>query len=337
MRRLSLNLLTGSVTAIVLALLTLPAIAVRERAGRPPLLPVPNIRAVGTYVDPWHIDEWSMKVGATATIAARFEAFWRKRTITKFTDEAEHQGIKRVLVSWEPWKPVPTRLGVARVARPQPRYTNRAIANGAQDRYIRRFARSLATFDGAVYLRFAHEMNGFWYPWSHDPREYRRAWRHVVEVFRQVGAENVRFVWSVNPSLYQAMPAWIRQLRLYWPGKGYVDMVGATVINFGMTKRYAISAVAPRLRALHHIYAKPVFLTEVNTQYGGRVRWLQDLRRLLRHTPWIKALAWSQLPSRGAAQMIRPGDFHWDVQRDPRSAAVLRGIIEDGFANRAGH
>jgi mannan endo-1,4-beta-mannosidase len=337
MRRLSLNLLTGSVTALVLALLTLPAIAVRERAGRPPSLPVPSTRAVGTYVDPWHIDDWSVNVGATPTIAAKFEAFWLKRTVTKFMDEAERKGIKRVLVSWEPWKPVPTRLGVFRVARPQPRFTNRALANGVQDRYIRRFARSLTTFDGVVYLRFAHEMNGFWYPWSHDPRGYRRAWRHVVEVFRQAGARNVRFVWSVNPSLYQAMPAWIRQLRLYWPGKRYVDMVGATVINFGGSQRYGITAFAPRLRTLHHIYGKPVFLTEVNTQYGGRVRWLQDLRRLLRGTPWIKALAWSQLPSRGAAQMIRLGDLHWDVQRDPKSAAVLRGIIEDGFANRAGH
>jgi mannan endo-1,4-beta-mannosidase len=336
MKRLSLNLLTGSVTALVLALLTLPAIAVRERAGRTPSLPVPSIRAVGTYVDPWHIDDWSAKVGATPTIAAKFEAFWRRKTVTKFTDEAARRGIKRVLVSWEPWKPVSTRLGVRRVGRPQPRYTNRAIANGVQDRYIRRFARSLSTFDGAVYLRFAHEMNGFWYPWSHDPRGYRRAWRHVVDVFRQVGARNVRFVWSVNPSLYQASPAWIRQLQLYWPGKTYVDMVGATVINFGGSKRYAISAFAPRLRRLQDIYAKPVFLTEVNTQYGGRVRWLQDLRRLLRRTPWIKALAWSQLPSRGAGQMIRVGDLHWDIQRDSKSAAVLRGIIEDGFAKRAG-
>jgi hypothetical protein len=132
------------------------------------------------------------------------------------------------------------------------------------------------------------------------------------------------------------MPAWIRQLRLYWPGKRYVDMVGATVINFGGSQRYAINAFAPRLRTLHHIYGKAVFLTEVNTQFGGRVRWLHDLRRLLRRTPWIKALAWSQLPSRGAAQMFRPGDLHWDVQRDRKSAAVLRGIIQDGFAKHAG-
>ena len=64
------------------------------------------------------------------------------------------------------------------------------------------FARSLAGFHGTVDLRYAHEMNGTWYPWSHDPIGYRRAWRHVVRVFRAAGAANVRFVWSPNPSLY---------------------------------------------------------------------------------------------------------------------------------------
>src|SRR3954470_18609291 len=111
MRRLSLNLLTVSVTVALLALLTLPAIAVRRAESSPPSLPTP-MRAFGVYVDPWHIDDWAAKVGAQPTIAAKFEAFWRKQTIVKFTDQVERQGIKQILVSWEPWKPVPTRLGV---------------------------------------------------------------------------------------------------------------------------------------------------------------------------------------------------------------------------------
>jgi hypothetical protein len=104
------------------------------------------------------------------------------------------------------------------------------------------------------------------------------------------------------------------------------------MINFGGSKRYDVHSFVPRLRTLHSVYRKPVILTEVNTQYGGRVRWLQDVRRMLRGASWIKAVAWSPLPSRGAAQMRHPGDMHWDLQRDGRSAAVLRGIIEDGFA-----
>jgi hypothetical protein len=30
--------------------------------------------------------------------------------------------------------------------------------------------------------------------------------------------------------------------------------------------------------------------------------------------------------------MRTAGDLHWDVQRDPASAKVVRGIIDDGLA-----
>jgi mannan endo-1,4-beta-mannosidase len=331
MRLLSLNLLTVSATAFILGLLTLPAMSIRSDAPSPPALPVPKMRAFGVYVDPWHIDDWTVGVGASPTIAAKFEAFSRKRDVNKFAYEATRRGIKEILVSWEPWKPVKARLGVYRQSYPQRGYRNVDIANGSQDPYILRVARGLANFDGTVYLRYAHEMNGFWYPWSWDAKSYRRAWRRIVRLFRRVDARNVRFVWSTNPNLYESEDSWMRNLRLYWPGSKYVDALGSTVINFGGKKLYSISDFEPRLRALHREFHKPLLITETNTQYGGRVRWLRDFRLMLRRTPWIKAVAWSQLPSRGAAQMRRAGDLHWDVQRDAASAAVLRGIIHDGL------
>jgi hypothetical protein len=292
---------------------------------------VPKVRSFGVYVDPWHISEWAASVGAPPTMAAKFEAFSRKRVATNFTNETARRGIRTVLVSWEPWKPVRAKLGVYRQSLPQPGYRNMDIAAGSQDWYIRRFARSLATFDGTVYLRYAHEMNGFWYPWSWDARSYRLAWQRIVRLFREVGADNVRFVWSANLNLYEKKGSWLRNLRLYWPGSAYVDAVGSTMINFGGPKQYGVAAFAPRLRTLHAAYRKPVLITEVNTNYMGRVRWLQDFRTMLRGMPWVTATVWSQLPSRGAAQMRIPADLKWDVQRDPASAAVLRGIIEDGI------
>jgi mannan endo-1,4-beta-mannosidase len=331
MRRLSLNLLTVSFTAVILVLLTLPAVAVRKHLLEPPDLPQPTRFSFGIYVDPWHHDDWTVAVGAQPTMAAKFEGFWRRQTVTKWWQEAERRGIRELLVSWEPWKPVPTRLGITRQSAPQPGFRNADIANGRQDRYIRRFARDLAEFDGTVYLRYAHEMNGFWYPWSRDAAGYRRAWRRVVTLFRQAGARNVRFLWSVNPNLYDTPAGMLRSSRPYWPGSSYVDAIGSTMINFGGVKRYGVSRFEPRLRALHRLYRKPLMLTEVNTQYGGRVAWLRDFAVMLRGMPWLRAVAWSQLPSRGARQMSRPGDLDWDVQQDPASATLLRRIIDEGL------
>jgi hypothetical protein len=194
-----------------------------------------------------------------------------------------------------------------------------------QDAYIARFARSLATFRGRVDLRYAHEMNGTWYPWSHDPVAFRRAWRHVVRLVRRQ-ARNVRFVWSINPSLYLGRRRWQRSVRVYWPGRRFVDAVGSTMINFGGVKRYTVARFVPRLRALRRLYRKPVLLTEVSTAKRGRVAWLTALARLLRRTPWIRSVAWFQHRSRGQTQIKGAGRLDWDVQRDPRAAAALRRV-----------
>jgi hypothetical protein len=248
MRRLTLNLLTSGTTVLLLAALSLPAYRVLER-GSAAAAPAPAPkRAFGVYVDPWHIAEWAKNVGAAPQMVAKFEAFSRKRTIDNFLTQVERDGIRQVMVSWEPWQPVPAALGTTLQYLPQPGYRNAEIAAGGQDAYITRFARSLAAFHGTVWLRYAHEMNGFWYPWSHGPRNYRRAWRHVVRLVRAAGARHVRFVWSANLNLYDSTRTWLRNLRRYWPGARWVDAVGSTTINFGGRKRYGVARFAPRLR-----------------------------------------------------------------------------------------
>jgi hypothetical protein len=174
-------------------------------------------------------------------------------------------------------------------------------------------------------------MNGYWYPWSRDARAYRWAWRRIVRIFHVAGARNVRFVWSANANLYEPERSWMRNARRYWPGNRYVDAVGSTMIDFGGEKDYTVARFAPRLRALHAEFRKPVILAETNTAYNGRVPWLRDLRAMLQRMPWIRAVMWSQLPSRGKAhQTGATGIVDWNVEQDPPAAAVLRAIIDDG-------
>ena len=290
-------------------------------------------RTFGVYIDPSQLDGWSTTVGARPHVLAAFEAFSRSRTLDDWLAQVEQQHTSRVLITWEPWVAVPTSLGVAQQSVPQPGFRNRDIVNGVQDTYIRRFGRALARFHGTVYLRYAHEMNGTWYPWSHDPKAYRQAWRRMVRLVRGVGARNVHFVWSPNLSMYQARGPWLRKLRRYWPGAAYVDDVGTTMIDFGGTRTplYTVKRFVHRLRFVRGLYKKPMMLAETNTAYAGRLTWLTGLRRALRSMPWIVSVDWSQLTSRGQANIPGAGILNWDVRKDPASAAVLRGIIEDGL------
>jgi mannan endo-1,4-beta-mannosidase len=320
------SILPSAAAAGALAALSVPAVhTLRDDAAiPPPPAAVAGPRAFGIYVDPWHLDDWTRAVGgARPRMLATFEAFSKRRTLDAFLGESARRGVPEVMVSWEPWRPVPTALGTTAQQTPQPGYRNREIADGVQDAYIVRFAQSLARYPGLVWLRYAHEMNGWWYPWSHDAYNYRRAWRHVVGLFRAAGAQNVKFVWSVNPSLYEPAGEWYAKVGKYWPGADYVDAVGSTMISFGGSKRYPVARFAPRLAALRGRFGRPVLLTEVNTERRGRVRWLHDLDAMVNGMPWIRAIAWSQLPSRGTAHMRRAGDLTWDVQRDGPGAAAL--------------
>jgi glycosyl hydrolase family 26 len=338
MRAAALNALTCAATLVLLIVLALPATralehpAARADAAVPRFAPAPDPRRVfGVYVDPWHVDEWARSIGAAPQAVAKFEAFSRNRTIDEYADQSTRIGITRMLVSWEPWTPVPAASGLAAQAAAQPGMRNIDIARGVQDRYILRFARGVARFRGTVWLRYAHEMNGYWYPWSRDARAYRWAWRRVVRLFRVAGARNVRFVWSVNANLYEPARVWLTNARRYWPGDRYVDDVGTTMIDFGGDKDYAVARFVPRLRALRSEFGKPLVLAETNTEWSGRVAWLRELRSTLARIPWIRAVMWSQLPSRGQAHRAGTGgNLNWDVQRDPRAAAELRRLIEDG-------
>jgi hypothetical protein len=77
-----------------------------------------------------------------------------------------------------------------------------------------------------VILSFGHEMNGYWYYWGHrhtSPAVFVAAWRHIVTVFRQHGARNVTWMWTVNViEPHRGIPS----PAPWWPGRAYVNWVG---------------------------------------------------------------------------------------------------------------
>ena len=52
--------------------------------------------------------------------------------------------------------------------------------------------------------------------------DFIAAWRHVVDVFRSVGASNVTWLWTVNAT----QPGLDPSVRQWWPGQHYVNWVG---------------------------------------------------------------------------------------------------------------
>ena len=176
-------------------------------------------------------------------------------------------------------------------------------------------------------------MNGYWYPWSHGAARLR-ATRGGGSCGSSTsrGARNVRFVWSVNPNLYESQRDVAPRPAAVLAGQ---PLRRRRRLDDDRLRRRQVlpgrAASRPRLRWLHETYRKPVVLTEVNTAYADRVRWLADLRRMLATMPWIRIVAWSQLPSRGKVHQRGTGVVDWDVQTDPAASAELAAIIRDGL------
>ena len=76
-----------------------------------------------------------------------------------------------------------------------------SIAAGKYDGFLSKYASEVRTYRHPVILSFGHEMNGNWYSWGYrhtSPAVFVAAWRHIVTIFRAIGASNVTWLWTVN-------------------------------------------------------------------------------------------------------------------------------------------
>jgi hypothetical protein len=175
----------------------------------------------------------------------------------------------------------------------QPKYSLATIASGTYDADLRRIASVIAGFASPVYLRFAHEMNGNWYPWGSDvngnqPADYVRAWRHVHDVFTAAGATNARWVWSpdADPGS-DPIP-----LQPLYPGDAYVDYVGLTAYGHTKSQPTATDTLDPALQQIEAISKRPVILSEIGADGPGKEVWIQSLGQLLRADRRIRGFVW---------------------------------------------
>jgi mannan endo-1,4-beta-mannosidase len=98
------------------------------------------------------------------------------------------------------------------------------IADGAYDSSLKTYADEAKAFGKPVILSFAPEANGDWYTWGYGntpASTWVAAWQHVVTVFKQQGATNVTWMWTMNSAYGGSGP-----VSDYWPGSAYVGIVG---------------------------------------------------------------------------------------------------------------
>jgi Glycosyl hydrolase family 26 len=82
---------------------------------------------------------------------------------------------------------------------------------------------------GNLYVRFAHEMNGNWFPWrvpEGQEANFITAWRRWANIMRTY-APGVKLVWSVNKN---RSAGYAKSINI-WPGASYVDVYSVDSYN----------------------------------------------------------------------------------------------------------
>lgn len=258
---------------------------------KPPPAPPPGVHlALGAWAgQPWNVSSlksFSSLVGGTPGMFMTYLS-WPDRAQYVSSDEKAiaNLGASHVM-TWEPFG-----------------MTLKSIVSGAHDSYIRQYAQGAAGYGKRFYIRLMHEMNGDWYPWGrgvggNTPADFVNAWRHVVDIFDQQGATNVKWVWCPNVRYGKEYP-----FADLWPGSSYVDWTCLDGYNWGTDPHLGqpawqsfgtifgssysqIMAIAP---------GKPMLIGETaSTEHGGdKAAWitktfLTDVSKY----PAIKSVVW---------------------------------------------
>jgi mannan endo-1,4-beta-mannosidase len=143
-----------------------------------------------------------------------------------------------------------------------------AIASGKYDGYLRAYAEAVRAYRHPVILSFGHEMNGYWYSWGYQhtrPAVFVAAWRHIVTLFRRLGARNVTWMWTINTIHKRAR---VPSPGSWWPGSSYVTWVGIDGYYFNSSSTFA-PLFGPTIAAVRVLTSDPILISETAAAPGA--------------------------------------------------------------------
>jgi beta-mannanase len=244
---------------------------------------------------------------------------------TAYMDQVRDHG-SIPLLSWEPWKGL-------KYGKTQSEYSLQNIIDGKFDAYITNFAKAAKAWGHPFFLRFAHEMNGDWYPWSevingNSRGQYVLAWRHVHDIFKGVKASNVTWVWCPGRVFGRGLS--IDDLDEMYPGDDYVDWVGMDGYNAGNDNLgwQSFSDVFKHLyEKLLSITSRPIMIAETSCgEHGGhKDQWITDAlsTQLPHYFTGVKALVWFNENNDPSA--------NWEIESSQSARKAFAKAIQSSY------
>ena len=217
------------------------------------------------------------------------------------------------------------------------------VLAGKHDQYIETFAKDAKSFNSKVLIRFLHEFNGNWYLWGGNkngrekggPKKVVAVWKYVVDKFRAVGANNVKWIWNPHgPSVDVSEEEW-NNIAEYWPGDDYVDWIGMDAYNWYPKDPWGgerpFRDFDNCFRKLYDECSKlgdqPIMIAEFGTpefDYEGQTKadWIKDaLSKMKNEYPRIKMFVWFHINK----------ELDWRINSSPEALYTFKEAMKDTF------
>ncbi len=236
------------------------------------------------------------------------------------------------LISWEPWVPI-SGYDRSESIVDQKDYRLINIINGSFDNYIRQYAKDVKSYKKQIIIRFAHEMNGNWYPWGskfNTYLEYIAAWKHVHNIFTEEGATNVTWLWSPNEIYIDENVPYADKILEFYPGDKYVDWVGFSSFNWGGRYKHNMwrepeAMYTETIKVLLDLN-KPIVIAETaSADYNTdkmKANWISALATYIKSNAAIKGILWFNVEDNG---------INWKIESSALSIAAFSKSFDDYF------
>ena len=224
-------------------------------------------------------------------------------------------------------------------------YSLQSIIDGKFDQSFAAWCADARDFASPLIAEYGVEVNGEWFPWNgiwngagapdsygdpafpDGPERFRDAYRHIIQICREQGADNITWVFHAN---YHDWPeeSWNR-MENYYPGDDYIDWLAVSVYgaqrpldDYWEEFSPLMDAAYTRLDALSP--HKPIILAEFgvtdNHPLGSQALWAETALRDLTAGRWPRLIGFSWWNER------------WQNDDDPAHDSIMR--VQDNPALR---
>ncbi len=234
----------------------------------------------------------------------------------------------------------------------EPLYTLQNIIEGQFDPDLRSWCETARDFGTPLIAEYGTEVNSDSFPWSgiyngggqtdgygdpnlpDGPERFRDAYRHIIQLCRNAGADNITWVFHAGGKSYPN-ESW-NNFENFYPGGEWIDWLGFSAYgahtpfsSYYRSFRAEIEETYPRMTAMAP--DKPIIVAELGTAkdnpYVDQVEWTRDALETITSARYQHLIGFTWWNEAWQNDGHPQHDTSMRVQDNPQLQALLREMI----------